>query len=86
MSTPAASIEEVDVNDPCALAAVLRRAYAQAVSGERETKVRFRDGESEQEVTYGPANVPALKTLLAQQEDACARQKGQHRRFCVRAG
>ena len=87
-STPASGdLTTVDVDDPCAVAAALRRTLLSVIAGQNENRIRFKDGESEEDVTYGSANVAELRKEIARQEGLCAVVKGgRPNRFCFTAG
>jgi hypothetical protein len=86
-STPAPSLETVDMTDPCALCAALRAVYYRVLAGLAETRIRFRNGEDEEDVMYGPADKDALKIELAKQEALCAaKTTPRPPRFCFTAG
>lgn len=77
----------VDWTDACARAAALREAYFALVQG-GETMVRVRNGEHEQEVRYGQANMTTLLRELRIAEAECAAATGgtTGRRFAIRLG
>ena len=86
-------LSSADLSDPCQVAAALRRAYFRLVGGEQETRIKFWNGDVEEEVTFAPPNLGALSAELARQESLCAAKTngpggGQNRpaRFCATAG
>jgi hypothetical protein len=77
----------VDLTNPCAAAALLRTAYYGLISGAAEQKIRFRNGETEEEVWFTPAKVETLRAEMLRQEAKCAAQtSGRPGRFCFTAG
>ncbi len=62
----------IDWSDPCARAAELRRAYHELVAGEKESVLRSRSNDVEEEVRFHPANLTELKAAIAEAEAACA--------------
>jgi hypothetical protein len=72
----------------CDLAAYLRERYYAALAGDRETLIRDRGPDSEQEVRFGNLNLQGLKDELTRAEEACAAANGQvvKRRFAITAG
>ena len=83
--------DAVDWTDPCARAAALKTAYFNALGGMTVQKVRFKDGDNEQEVAYGnsSASLAALKREMEAAEDECRAKQGLRplvRRFAIRAG
>lgn len=86
-SSPAPTIETADLTDPCSICAALRAVYFRVISGMAETRVRFRNGEDEEDVIYGQADKAALKTELTRQEALCAAKTNPNPpRFCFTAG
>lgn len=62
-----------DWADPCAFAAWLRPLVAKLAVG--QGVVRVRSG-ANRETQYGPADLKAAQTLLAQKEAECAAKNG----------
>jgi hypothetical protein len=80
-------VTTVDVDDPCSVAKVLRRVLLTVLSGQNETRISFRDGESQEDVTYGNANITELRKELVRQEGLCAALTGgRPARRCIIAG
>lgn len=80
-----------DWTDPCARAKALRDAYYERLSGGDAQRVRFRDGDNEQEVQSSSmlGNMTALRKELWAAEDACRASLGLPpipRRHAIRAG
>lgn len=79
--------DAVNWNDPCARAAALRSAYFQALSGQQEERVRFRNGDTDEDVTFVKADPITLATELAKAEAQCAAlTSGRPSRFAATAG
>jgi hypothetical protein len=76
----------VDWQDPCARAAALREAYYTLVQG-GEQSVRLKNGDHEEEVTYGKTDLARLASELRQAEADCAAVNGTAgRRYAIRGG
>lgn len=88
MSDPADGV--TDWADPCARAKALRDAYYDLISGKRAVKVRFKDGDNEQEIGFaGSTGTADLKRELAAAEDECSIKCGKRpksRRFALTGG
>ncbi|CRL09742.1 hypothetical protein J7363_04015 [Phaeobacter italicus] len=69
----------VDINDPAAVAAALRRVQLQVVAGDKRETVRI-DGE---EVTFTRANSEQLERLIKFYEDRASKVSGKRRRFAM---
>lgn len=83
MTTP------VDWTDPCQRAKALTNAYYSLLSGEKESTIRTRSGESEDEVRFAATNIDRLKEEMQAAEDACLAKQGlprPRRRFAIQAG
>ena len=79
----------VDWSDPCARARALSDAYYALLSGNQETRVRTRKGESEDDVEYARADINTLRVEMQAAQAECARATGQphpRRRFAIQAG
>ena len=77
----------VDWTDPCARAAALRGVYYQLLSGQQEERVRFRNGDTDEDVTFVKADLNTLRTELTEADAQCAAlSSGRPRRFAATAG
>jgi hypothetical protein len=78
MTTP------IDWTDPAARLAALQAAYYALISGEKEQRVRFKNGEFEQDVSFADSNLEMLKAEIegAKVEAATSTVK----RFAITAG
>ncbi|MGF3022648.1 hypothetical protein ACQVP2_07450 [Methylobacterium aquaticum] len=82
-----ADITMVDLTDPCAAAAALRTAYFALVSGQQEQRIRFKNGDVDEDVWFTPTKLDLLRTELSRQESLCAaKTTGRTQRFCFTAG
>ena len=73
--------------DPCARASALRSAYFRLLSGQQEERVRFRNGETDEDVTFVKADLNTLRTELTEADAQCAAlSSGRPRRFAAIAG
>lgn len=87
MAGSSSDISAVDQNDPCAVAAALRAALFTILAGQNESRVRFRNGDIDEDVTYGTANIPELRKELVRQDGLCAVSRGgRPARRCITAG
>lgn len=69
----------VDINDPCAVLAQLRKAQILVAAGESVAMARFGDDETR----WSPANAASLERLIAKYETLCDRAAGKRRRFAA---
>lgn len=79
----------VDLNDPCARAIWLRESYFAAITGTRETLIRNRGPDSEQEVRFNKMDFKGLRAEMLRAEDECRALNGLPpvvRRFAITAG
>ena len=79
----------IDESDPCAAALALRQALVNLVAGRAAQRIVFRAGPNgvQRETQFHEANVDALKELLREYEDKCAKAQGKGpRRYAMRAG
>ena len=82
-----ADITTVDLTDPCAAAAALTTAYYTLISGQQEQRIRFKNGDVDEDVWFTPANVERLRTEMLRQQGLCqAKVSGRSPRFCATAG
>ena len=72
MSTMKVGQDIVQMEDPCAMAAALRKVRIRLSAGQMRETVRM-DGE---EVTFQRARLEDLKALIAEYENACRRKSG----------
>jgi hypothetical protein len=80
-------ITTVDVSDPCAVAAALNTAYLALVAGQQEQRIRFRNGDVEEDVWFTPPKIDLLRTEMLRQQGLCAAKiSGRPARFCATAG
>lgn len=80
-------IATVDLTDPCAAAAALTTAYYALLAGQQEQRIRFRNGETEEDVWFTAAKIERLRTEMMRQQGLCqARTSGRSPRFCATAG
>lgn len=82
---------EIDWCDPCARAKALKAAYYERLAGGSSTRVRFREGDNEQEwqSAHAGASLAELKRAWWEAEDECRALQGLpplRRRFAIRAG
>lgn len=83
----ASDLTAVDPDDPCAVAKALRAALFTVLAGQNESRVRFRNGDIDEDVTYGTANIPELRKELVRQDSLCAVARGgRPARRCITAG
>jgi hypothetical protein len=80
---------DVDWNNPCQRAEALRTAYHERLTGGTSTRVRFRSGDSEQEVqsTFPGGSLAELRNAMRDAEDECRKSQGLpplRRRFAIR--
>lgn len=79
--------DAVDWTDPCARAAALRCAYFRLLSGQQEERVRFRNGDTDEDVTFVKADLNVLRTELTEAESQCSALSSRRpRRFAFTAG
>ncbi|ACL57431.1 hypothetical protein [Methylobacterium nodulans] len=79
--------DAVDWTDPCARATALRTAYFGLLSGQHEQRIRFRNGDVDEDVWFTAPKIDLLRTELADAEAQCAaRSLGKPRRFAFTAG
>lgn len=79
--------DAVDWSDPCARAKALRGAYYRLLSGSMEERVRFRNGDVDEDVTFVKPDMNVLRTELTEADAQCAAlSSGKPRRFCFTAG
>lgn len=81
MATVTIDDETIDDNDPCAVAAALRRVELQVVTGGAVIRSRFGDDE----VNWSAANINRLREKIADYERRCAAKNGCRTRFAKRA-
>lgn len=72
MTTMKVGQETVSMEDPCAMAAALRKVRIRLSAGQLRETVRM-DGE---EVTFQRARLDDLKQLIAEYESACRQKTG----------
>ncbi|WP_194094643.1 gpW family head-tail joining protein [Marivivens aquimaris] len=74
--------------DPCAVLAELRAAHRAIITGQQVREVRHNSGASgtDQQVTYGPADVAALNREIARYETLCTASCGKKSRFAISTG
>lgn len=72
MSTLKVGRQQVDLNDPCAVARALQAVRIRLSAGQMRETVRL-DGE---EVTFQRANLEDLKAMIAEYQNLCRRQTG----------
>lgn len=72
--------EQVDVDDPCAVASALRKAELMIVSGGGIIRARF----GEDDVQFSTGNMSRLRDLIALYEGRCAAKSGERRRYAKR--
>lgn len=72
--------EQVDMDDPCAVATALRKAELMIVTGSGVVRARFGDDD----VQFSVVSMTRLRDLIALYEDRCAAKSGQRRRFAKR--
>lgn len=84
------SEKPVDFDDPCSVLAALRKAKAEILLGMKEVRIRFRNGDDEQEVQFQQATVGELDAAIVEYTGLCAAAGGdpgpQVRRFAIRFG
>ncbi|MEE7460678.1 hypothetical protein MFUR16E_04690 [Methylobacterium fujisawaense] len=79
--------DAVDWSDPCARASALRSVYYRLLSGSMEERVRFRNGDVDEDVTFVKPDMNVLRTELTEADAQCAAlSSGKPRRFCFTAG
>lgn len=71
--------ESVDINDPCAVLAALRKAELAVALGESVSMMRF----GEDEVRFSASNVGRLEKLIVHYEQLCVRASGRRRRHAM---
>ncbi|ACA18501.1 hypothetical protein M446_4144 [Methylobacterium sp. 4-46] len=82
-----ADITTVDPTDSCAVAAALSTAYLALVAGQQELRIRFREGDVEEDVWFSQANLQTLRMEMLRQQQLCAaKTSGRSPRFCATAG
>lgn len=80
-------ITTVDPTDPCAVAAALSTAYLALVAGQAEQRIKFREGDVEEEVWFSQTNLTTLRVEMLRQQQLCAaKTSGRSPRFCATAG
>jgi hypothetical protein len=81
------TLDEIDLDDPCARYSALNRAYMLLVAGMHEVKIVFRDGDSLEEVNYTPPSLPRLAMERSKALMECqARTSGRPSRRAIIAG
>lgn len=82
--------DPINFDDPCAVLRALRKAKIELVAGMREVRIRFRNGDDEQEVQFQSAKVEELDNAIAEYTGLCQAAGGdigpQIRRFAIRFG
>lgn len=83
--------ETVDWSNPCARAKALKDAYYDRLAGGTAQRVRFRNGDNEQEVQTSvlQGNLSLLRRAMQEAEDECRVAQGLtplNRRFAIRGG
>lgn len=82
-----ADITTVDLTNPCAAAAALTAAYYALIAGQQEQRIRFKNGDVDEDVWFTPAKADLLRTEMLRQQGLCdARTSGRPTRFCFTAG
>ena len=77
----------VDPTDPCARALALGVAYQNLLIGGQEQRIRFRNGDTEEDVTFAVPNIEKLRLeWLKAQAECAAKTSGRPARFCAIAG
>lgn len=72
--------DQVDIEDPCAVVASLRKVELQLVTGGGVVRARF----GEDDVQFSIASMSALRDLIARYETLCAAKAGRRRRYARR--
>lgn len=81
--------DAVDWTDPCAKAKALRDAYYALITGEQESVIRQRTGESETEIRFPATDVKRLYAEMTTAEADCAASQGMtitRRRYAITGG
>lgn len=82
--------DPIDFTDPCAVYRALRKAKAELLLGTREVRIRFRNGDDEQEVQFAQPKAEDLDHAIAEYPGLCEAEGGdvgtQVRRFAIRFG
>jgi hypothetical protein len=72
----------IDWTDPAARLAALQAAYYALISGEKELRVRFKNGEFEQDVSFAETNLEMLKAEI----EGAKVEASTVKRFAITAG
>jgi hypothetical protein len=72
--------DQVDMDDPCAVVAALRKVRLQLAAGGGVVRARF----GEDDVQFSASSMPALRDLIAEYEGLCAAKSGHRRRYAKR--
>lgn len=72
--------DAVDIDDPCAVVAALRKVQLQLAAGGGVVRARF----GEDDVQFSASSMSALRDLIGQYEGLCAAKSGRRARFAKR--
>lgn len=74
---------DIDWTDPCAVAAALRPAYYQLISGAAAVRIRIEN----RDVEFAKTSVETLRVEISRLDAACAIKQGMPTtRYAIRAG